>query len=113
MATKTTKTKTKTKTQTQTKYVLVRTSGAGIHCGELVAREGTEVTLANARRIWRWDSRNDTTKIYTLSDVSRLGAGSGGRVSAPISEIIVLGAHEIISCSPEGERALRGAPPWQ
>ena len=109
MATKTTKT---TKT-TKRKYVLVRTSGAGIHCGELVARKGTEVTLASARRIWRWDSRNDTTKIYTLSDVSRLGAGSGGRVSAPVSEIVVLGAHEVISCSPEGERALREATPWQ
>lgn len=34
------------------KYVVVRTTGAGVHAGELVSRKGTEVTLAHARRIW-------------------------------------------------------------
>lgn len=93
-------------------YVLVRASAAGVHAGELVSRNGNAVTLANARRIWRWDTRQDEIKAYTLSDVSKIGAGSGGRISAPVEEIVILGACEIITCSPHGERALREAPLW-
>ena len=94
------------------KYVIVRAGGAGVHAGELVSREGDVVTLAQSRRIWRWDTRGDAVKAYTLSDVSRIGAGSGGRVSAPVTEIVIIGAYEIITCTPEGEKALREAPPW-
>jgi len=95
------------------KYVIVRTTGAGVHCGELVSREGTEVTLSESRRIWRWDTREDAVKAYTISDVSRIGAGSAGRVSAPVEEIVILGVHEVITCTPEGEKALREIPPWR
>lgn len=102
-----------TKKDAARKYVLVRTSGAGVHVGELVARKGDEVTLADARRIWRWDTTADAVKARTLSDVSRIGAGSQGKVSPPVGEIVILGVHEIITCTAEGERALREAPPWQ
>jgi hypothetical protein len=107
---------TKKKTQkraTKRKYVIVRTSGAGVHCGELVSQTDATVTLTDTRRIWRWDTRNDAVKAFTLSDVSRVGAGSGGRVSAPTSEITLNGWHEILPCTADGERALRGAAPWQ
>lgn len=94
-------------------YVLVRATGAGVHCGELAERKGDEVTLNNSRRIWRWDTTEDAAKVYTLSDLSRIGAGSKARVSAPVCKIIITGCHEIITCSPEGEKALRGAPEWK
>ena len=94
-------------------YVLVRTVAAGVHVGELVSRKGDEVTLASARRIWRWNTTADAVKAYTLSDVSRVGAGSQGKVSPPVGKIVILGACELITCTAEGERALREAPPWQ
>jgi hypothetical protein len=103
----------KKSSRTKREFVIVRTTGAGVHCGELVARSKDEVTLANARRIWRWDTTSDAVKAYTLSDVSRLGAGSKGRVSAAVSKIIVIGAHEVITCSADGEKALREIAPWQ
>ena len=40
-------------------YVIVRTYSAGVFAGNLVRREGKEVELANARRIWLkgiWDT---------------------------------------------------------
>jgi len=37
------------------KYVLVRTQSAGVFAGELESRNGQEVVLLNARRIWYWD----------------------------------------------------------
>lgn len=94
------------------KYVLVRASAAGIHAGEFISRDGNAVTLRNARRIWRWDTREDSVKARTLSDVSRIGVGSQGKVSAPVEEIMIIDVCEIITCSPEGERAIREAPAW-
>lgn len=37
------------------KKVLVRGTNSGVEFGELVAQNGQEVTLGNARRIWYWD----------------------------------------------------------
>ena len=104
----------KPSSKSKKEYVIVRASGAGVHAGVLVSRTKDEVTLADARRIWRWDTREDAQKTYTLSDLARTGhAGSGGRISAPVPKIIVLGAHEVITCTAEGERGLRAAPVWQ
>lgn len=95
------------------KYVIVRASAAGVHCGELASRDGSEVVLEKARRIWRWDTRNDAVKAFTLHEVSMIGAGSGGRVSAEVDEILVLGVCEVIPCTKQGEKALREAPEWK
>ncbi len=35
-------------------YVIVRSSPSGCWAGTLVSRDGDTVTLANARRLWRW-----------------------------------------------------------
>ena len=42
------------KKKSAARIVLIRTYSAGVHYGELVSRKGREVTLANARRVWRW-----------------------------------------------------------
>jgi len=36
------------------KYVIVRTHSAGVFAGELKSRNGKEVDLNNARRLWYW-----------------------------------------------------------
>ena len=43
----------KTKTKKR-KYVIVRTYSAGVFAGDLESRNGQEVVLTNARRIWYW-----------------------------------------------------------
>ncbi len=55
--------------------VLVRTYSAGVHFGELVDRNGKEVTLRNARRVWRWFGAN------TLNEVALRGVSSESKVS--------------------------------
>lgn len=37
------------------KYVIVRSSQAGVFFGVLVEVNGTEVTLANVRKLWYWE----------------------------------------------------------
>ena len=40
------------------KYVIVRTYSAGVFAGELESRNGQEVVLRNARRIYYWSGRD-------------------------------------------------------
>ena len=37
------------------RYVIVRTYSAGVFAGNLESRNGREVVLRSARRIWYWD----------------------------------------------------------
>ena len=73
--------------------VVVRTFSAGVHCGTLVKRSGQEVTLRSARRIWSW------TGALSLHEVASRGI-TGGRVSVPASEILLLQAIEVIATTP-------------
>ena len=52
------------------RVVLVRTYSAGVHVGTLVSREGRDVVLADARRIWSWRGAN------TLHEISLRGVGA-------------------------------------
>lgn len=83
--------------------VLVRTYSAGVHFGDLVRREGREVELANARRIWHWEGAN------TLNEIATAGVGKGSRVSVPVPSVILTEAIEIIECSAAGAAALEDA----
>lgn len=84
-------------------YVVVRTFSAGVHVGTLVKREGKEVTLTDARRIWSWTGAN------TLHEIATSGVGSGSKVSKPVAEIILLEAIEIIRATEEARVNLSAA----
>ncbi len=79
------------------KYVIVRTYSAGVHCGTLVSRNGLEVRLSNARRIWNWQS--DSTKRYTLHEVSLHGVAANSKVSAVVESHTSTEAIEVIPCT--------------
>ena len=76
------------------KLVCVRTFSAGVHCGTLIKREGMEVTLKDARRIWSWAG------ALSLHEVSSRGI-TGGKVSVAVEEILLTEAIEVIHLTPE------------
>lgn len=84
-------------------YCVVRTYSAGVHVGIVAQREGTEVVLSEARRVWQWRGRN------TLHEVSLSGVASGSRVSEPVDGLLLTGVIEIIPCTQAGEASLRAA----
>ena len=47
------------------KYVIVRTYSMGVFAGELERREGNEVTLKNARRLWHWEGAASLSQLAT------------------------------------------------
>ena len=81
-------------------YAVIRTYSAGVHVGTIVRREGKEVELADARRIWSWKEAN------TLSEISLRGVGRGSKISESVPRIILTEAIEIIPASDECRKSL-------
>ena len=83
-------------------FVIVRATGAGVHCGYLVSQDGDQVQLLEARRIWRWRGAN------TLHEVALRGASMTEftRISEPVATITIIGAHEVILCTKEARKNL-------
>ena len=84
------------------RYVLVRTYSAGVHFGRIVKREGKEVTLRDARRVWHWEG------AHTLNELVAHGAGVGSKISEPTSKIVLPEAIEIIDMTAEQHARLAG-----
>ena len=84
-------------------FVIVRTYAAGVHVGDLKSRDGKEVTLTDAQRIWYWKGAN------TLHEIALRGVGSGSKVSERVPEILLTEAIEIIQATDEARDNLRGA----
>lgn len=74
------------------KPVIVRTYSAGVHFGTLVARDGREVVLNTARRIWQWEG------AFTLSAIAENGIKKG-RLSIAVPNILLTEAIEVIPCA--------------
>jgi hypothetical protein len=72
-------------------FVLIRTFSAGVHFGTLIERNGQEVYLKNARRLWSWSG------ALSLSEVASKGIDlKNSKVSVPVEEILLTQAIEII-----------------
>lgn len=82
-------------------FVVVRTYSAGVHVGTLVSRKGKEVTLLNARRVWRWRGAN------TLHEMALRGVDEVySRISEPVRSVTLTEAIEVIEGRPEAEANL-------
>lgn len=74
--------------------VLVRTNSAGIHYGILESREGQEIHLSNARRIWSWSG------ALSISEIALNGIDiKNSKLSVAVEEIILPTAIEVIAIS--------------
>lgn len=95
---------TTTESPTAMKPVLVRTYSAGVHYGYLKSRDGKEVVLENARRIWRWFG------AWTLNEIATAGLDQKkSKIAAPVSSIVLTEAIEIIDVTAEGAASIEGA----
>lgn len=77
--------------------VIIRTYSAGVHYGELVEKDGAEVILKDARRLWYWKTAN---KGISLSEVANVGLAKDSKVCESVDNIW-LNAIEIIPCTKE------------
>ena len=88
---------------TAKQYVIVRTYSAGVHAGTLVSRDGKEVVLEDARRIWFWRGAN------TLHEIALHGVEAGSKISEPVESITLTEAIEVITATADAEKNLSAA----
>ena len=88
------------------KIVLIRTYSAGIHFGTVKNACGTEVTLMNARRLWKWGG------AFTLNEIANNGVDlSKSKISESVRVITLTQAIEIIPMTISAAKLLMEAEP--
>ena len=90
------------------KTCIVRTYSAGVFLGEITAREGKEVTLSNARRIWQWDG------AATLSQLAMEGTSKPEKCKFPmeVTEVFLTEVIEIIPATAKAIASIKSVPVW-
>ena len=91
------------------KYCIIRTYSAGVHAGYLKERNGKEVTLINARRIWYWSG------AFTLSAIAVDGVSKPDecKFSCIVPKITLTEAIEIIPCTEKARTIIEGVKVYE
>lgn len=90
------------------KYVMVRTYSAGVFAGYLKSRNGKEVELINARRIWRWEGAS------SLSQLAQEGTSKPGECKFPceVESVILTEVIEILSITDKAKKSIADVQVW-
>jgi len=91
------------------KYCMVRTYSAGVFAGTIADREGKEVRLTNARRMWYWAG------AASLSQLATEGTSHPNDCKFPceVPEVILTEVIEIIPISEKAEASIKAVPVWK
>lgn len=89
-------------------YVIARGSNSGVHAGLLVSRNGSEVELKDARRIWYWKG------AATLSELAERGTRCPAECKFPIavSKVVKTDVCEVLSVSAKARKSIESVPVW-
>jgi len=88
--------------------VIVRTYSAGVFYGELTKKEGKEVELKNARRIWYWDG------AASLSELAMSGTSKPENCKFPesVSKVLLTEAIEILETTEKAQKSIEEVKVW-
>lgn len=91
------------------KKVIVRGNISGVEFGTLVAQEGQEVTLKNARRIWYWEG------AASLSQLAMEGTAKPQecKFTVYVDSITILDAIEVIPCTENAIKSIEEVKEWR
>lgn len=84
------------------RFCIIRTYSAGVHAGYVKSHNGKEVTLVNARRLWKWAG------AFSLSEMAVNGVSkpSECKFATAVPEIILTEAIEIIPCTEKAKKII-------
>ena len=91
------------------KYVIVRTNSAGVFAGTLESRNGKEVVLVDARRLWYWSG------AASLSQLAVDGTSNAQACKFPceVPRVTLLEAIEILDVTEKARRSIKGVAIWK
>jgi len=90
------------------KYVIVRTYSAGVFAGNLESRNGQEVVLTHARRLWYWSG------AASLSQMAMTGTSDPSNCKFPqeVDRVELLQAIEVLDVTAKAEKSIKGVNVW-
>lgn len=91
------------------KKYIVRSYGAGVFFGEISERNGQEVAMKNARRLWRWEGATECIQIA----VEGVKNPKNCKFTLYVDEIELLNVIEIIPCTDEAIKSIEGVSIWK
>ena len=91
------------------KYCVVRTYSAGVFAGYVESREGQEVVIRQARRLWYWAG------AASLSQMAMSGTSKPDecKFPVPMDKVTVTQAIEIIECTEKARESICGVKVWE
>lgn len=91
------------------KKVIIRADRAGVFFGTLKEKEGTEVELADCRRIWYWDG------AASISELAVNGTANPSRCkfSVVVPSMVVTGVIEVIPCTDVAIESIEAVEVWK
>ena len=89
-------------------YSMVRTYSAGVFFGIVESREGKEVVLRKARRVWRWSGAAE------LCDLATNGTSNPDECKFPceVDKVILTEVIEIIPITKKAIESLKSVDIW-
>ncbi len=91
------------------KKVIVRTYSAGVFYGEIESRNGQEVVMRNARRLWYWDGAASLSQM-AMEGVKR---PENCKFAMPVDRVELLQAIEILDTTAEAQKNIEEVPEWK
>ena len=88
---------------------MARTYSAGVFLGTLKSRDGKEVVLTDARRMWYWEG------AASLSQLATTGTSKPQKCKfpAPVGEVFLTEAIEIIPATEAAIASIAAVPVWE
>lgn len=91
------------------KKVIVRTYSAGVFYGEIESRNGQEVVMRNARRLWYWDGAASLSQM-AMEGVKR---PENCKFAMPVDRVELLQVIEILDTTAVAQENIEGVPEWK
>ncbi len=90
-------------------YQIIRTYSAGVFAGYVEKREGQEVTIRKARRLWYWDG------AASLSQLAEDGVKKPDTCKFPceVDKTLVTQAIELIDCTEKAKQSIQAVKVWK
>lgn len=90
------------------RYCMVRSHTAGVFAGTIARREGKEVTLTDARRIWYWAG------AASLSQLATDGTSKPKlcKFPCPVAQVLIMDVIEIIPITETARQSISEVPIW-
>jgi hypothetical protein len=91
-------------------YVIVRADKAGVFFGQLVNKQGDEITLNNCRKLWYW--KNACAVEQLALDGVLEATKNECKFTVTVNNAIIMNVIQIIPCSDKAIKSIQSIPSW-